>query len=99
MSTATEDSTDQAPESESVDRADLIPTLRHQIDALDEAIAQLVLERTRLSQRIQNARVNSGGTRIELGRERVVIDHYRNTLGADGATLGEAVLRVGRGKR
>lgn len=88
-----------ADEQELSDSADVIPTLRSQIDALDTAIARLVAERTRLSQRIQTARMNSGGTRIELGRERVVLDGYRKALGPDGALLGDAVLRVCRGTR
>ncbi len=78
---------------------DTIPTLRHQIDALDEAIVRLVAERTTLSKRIQAARINSGGTRIELGRERAVLDGYRQVLGSEGPQLAEAVLRVGRGAR
>jgi chorismate mutase len=76
-----------------------IPMLRGQIDALDTAITRLVAERARLSRRIQTARMNAGGTRVELGRERVVLDTYRNSLGAAGLQLGDAVLRVCRGSR
>jgi hypothetical protein len=43
--------------------------------------------------------MNAGGTRVELGRERAILDHYRSVLGSDGAALGEAVLRVCRGAR
>jgi chorismate mutase len=78
---------------------DIIPTLRTQIDAMDTAIVRLVAERTRLSKRIQAARINAGGTRVELGRERIVLDGYRAGLGPDGAQLAEAVLRIGRGAR
>ncbi len=81
------------------DDVDPIPTLRNQIDALDEAIARLVAERTKLSKRIQTARINGGGTRIELGRERAVLEGYRRVLGPEGAEFAEAVLRVGRGAR
>jgi chorismate mutase len=76
---------------------DTIPMLRTQIDAMDAAIIRLVAERTRLSKRVQAARISSGGTRVELGRERVVLDGYRNGLGPDGPQLAEAILRVGRG--
>jgi len=76
-----------------------IDTMRGQIDALDTAISRLVIERAQLSRRIQAARMNAGGTRVELGRERSIIDHYRSTLGTEGAALGEAVLRVCRGAR
>jgi chorismate mutase len=79
--------------------ADLLDTLRGQIDALDVAITRLVAERTQLSRRAQQARISVGGTRVELGRERVIMDHYRSALGAEGPNLAEAVLRVGRGHR
>jgi monofunctional chorismate mutase len=76
-----------------------IDTLRGQIDALDTAIARLVAERAQLSRRIQSARMNAGGTRVELGRERAILNHYRTSLGSEGAALAEAVLRVCRGAR
>ena len=65
----------------------------------DPAIIQLVAERARLSSRIQAARVSSGGTRVELGRERVILDAYRSTLGANGPHLADAILQVCRGNR
>ncbi|MDQ1721214.1 MAG: chorismate mutase [Pseudonocardiales bacterium] len=76
-----------------------IGAMRGQIDALDTAIARLVAERAQLSRRIQSARMNAGGTRVELGRERAILGHYRNRLGSEGAALAEAVLRVCRGVR
>jgi chorismate mutase len=79
--------------------ADLVPTLRGQIDALDGAIVRLVAERARLSTRIQTARVNAGGARVELGRERVILDTYRSGLGPQGPHLADAVLQVCRGTR
>jgi chorismate mutase len=76
-----------------------IGVMRGQIDALDTAIARLVAERALLSRRIQTARMNAGGTRVELGRERAILGHYRSSLGRDGAALADAVLRVCRGSR
>lgn len=76
-----------------------IPMLREQIDALDAALIQLVAERARVSRRIQTARMNGGGTRVELGRERTVLANFRAGLGPDGTTLAEAVLQVCRGAR
>lgn len=93
--TATTDTAEQA----GTDADVLIPTLRHQIDAIDAAIVALVAERARLSHRIQTARMNSGGTRVELGRERVILDTYRDALGAQGPHLADAVLQVCRGIR
>ena len=60
-----------------VDDPATVETLRGQIDALDAAITRLVAERAQLSRRIQTARMNAGGTRVELGRERAIVDHYR----------------------
>jgi monofunctional chorismate mutase len=76
-----------------------IDLLRAQIDALDAALIRIVAERTRVSRRIQTARMNAGGTRVELGRERTVRATYRDGLGEDGAALAEAVLQVCRGAR
>jgi chorismate mutase len=76
-----------------------IPMLREQIDALDAALIQLVAERARVSRRIQTARMNAGGTRVELGRERTVLASYRAGLGPEGPTLADAVLQVCLGAR
>lgn len=76
-----------------------IEVLRGQIDALDVAITRLVAERTQLSRRVQQARISAGGTRVELGRERQIMDQYRTVLGAEGPNLAEAILRIGRGAR
>jgi chorismate mutase len=81
------------------DAAEAIPVLRGQIDAMDEAILRLVAERAKLSRRIQLARMNGGGTRVELGRERVIMDAYRTALGPQGPALADAVLQVCRGAR
>jgi chorismate mutase len=84
---------DTTPSTASVD------TLRAQIDAMDEAIVRLVAERAKLSARVQTARMNAGGTRVEIGRERVILDTYRAALGSHGPALADAVLQVCRGAR
>lgn len=94
-SAGTTSNTDARP----VDPAEAIPVLRERIDDLDVQIARLVKSRAEVSRRIQAARIQGGGTRIELGRERVVLQGYREVLGPDGALLGDAVLRVCRGSR
>lgn len=91
--------TPETAEADTAEGADAIPTLRGQIDALDTAIARLVAERARLSQRIQIARINAGGARVELGRERVILDAYRSVLGPEGTHLADAILQVCRGAR
>ena len=84
---------------ETDDSFETIPVLRGQIDALDAAIINLVAERIRLSKRVQTARINGGGARVELGRERLILDAYRSALGRSGAHLADAVLEVCRGQR
>ena len=79
------------------DAPEVIPVLRSQIDALDEAIMRLVNERARLSRRVQTARIASGGVRIELGREREIHSRYRSALGEGGTALADAILRACRG--
>jgi len=81
------------------ERDDPIPTLRHQIDALDAAIAQLIVERAQLSRRVQAARLEAGGARVALGRERAVHQRYRAALGSAGSAVAESILRVCRGTR
>jgi chorismate mutase len=88
-----------AVESDAAIAADAILVLRGQIDSLDEAIIRLVAERAKLSSRVQTARMNAGGTRVQLGRERVIMDAYRSGLGAQGPSLADAVLQVCRGTR
>ncbi|WP_375492670.1 chorismate mutase [uncultured Jatrophihabitans sp.] len=82
-----------APQSADVD------VLRAQIDAMDDAITRLVTERARLSARVQRERMSAGGTRVQLGRERVILDRYRAALGGHGPALADAVLQVCRGTR
>jgi chorismate mutase len=91
--------TTATPATEPVDAAEAIPVLRGQIDALDQAIVRLVAERAKLSKRIQTARMNAGGTRVELGRERVILEVYRAALGPHGPALADSVLQVCRGAR
>lgn len=99
VGTADRDAPEEPAAGAMAEQPGAIDTLRGQIDALDTAIARLVAERVQLSRRIQTARMNAGGTRVELGRERAILEHYRAGLGSSGAALAEAVLRVCRGVR
>jgi chorismate mutase len=81
------------------DTADPITVLRDQIDAIDTAIVRLVAERARLSERVQTMRVNAGGARLQLGRERAILEAYRAALGPKGPQLADALLQFCRGAR
>jgi chorismate mutase len=76
---------------------DPVALLRNRIDALDEGILRLVAERARLSAQVQANRIAAGGVRLELGRERQIIDSYRAALGESGPALADAILRTCRG--
>ena len=75
----------------------LITALRARIDDLDRSVLQQIQQRRELSQRIQDARVAAGGVRVELSREREVLDTYAQALGREGTALATAVLRSCRG--
>jgi chorismate mutase len=78
--------------------ADPIPDLRARIDQLDGQIMRLLGQRAELSGQVQAHRIASGGVRLALGREQAVLRAYRDGLGDSGTAVGEAVLRLCRGR-
>ncbi|MFD8457585.1 chorismate mutase [Streptomyces antimycoticus] len=95
-STATE-STETAA-TETTGAADVIGTARERIDALDGQILDLVRERMTVSAGIQEARIASGGRRVQLSREMEILDRYRQRLGKPGTTLAMTLLELCRGR-
>lgn len=75
-----------------------VEDLRAQIDRFDAEIVRLVNERAKAFGHIQKIRREAGETSIELGRESATLLRYRQQLGKEGMTLGEAVLRVCRSR-
>ena len=75
-----------------------IGALRADIDACDAEIIELVQRRLAISQQIGALRSASGGTRLNLSREKQVLDRFRAALGPEGAALGMLLLRQGRGR-
>ena len=71
--------------------------MRERIDEIDQAIIDLWLERSRLSQQVGRTRMASGGTRLVLSREREIVERFREALGADGTQVALLLLRAGRG--
>lgn len=76
----------------------LVTALRARIDDVDRTVLNLVQERRVLSRRIQDARVAAGGVRVELSREREILDAYSAGIGTEGVALATAVLRTCRGR-
>jgi chorismate mutase len=78
--------------------ADVITGARERIDALDDRIIGLIQERMAVSAVIQEARIASGGRRVNLSREMDVLGHYREALGKPGTALAMTLLELCRGK-
>ena len=78
--------------------ADLITGARERIDALDDRIIGLVQERMAVSAVIQEARISSGGRRVNLSREMEVLSHFRDALGKPGTALAMTLLELCRGR-
>ncbi|MFF2331044.1 MULTISPECIES: chorismate mutase [unclassified Streptomyces] len=80
------------------DAAALIGDARSRIDTLDDRIIGLVQERMAVSTVIQEARITSGGRRINLSREMEILGRYRDALGKPGTPLAMTLLELCRGR-
>ncbi|MFE5299780.1 chorismate mutase [Streptomyces sp. NPDC056632] len=78
--------------------AALIGDARERIDTLDDRIIGLIQERMAVSAVIQEARISSGGRRVNLTREMEVLGHYRDALGKPGTALAMTMLELCRGR-
>ncbi|MER7725407.1 chorismate mutase [Streptomyces sp. NPDC096323] len=78
--------------------ASLIADARARIDALDDRIIGLVQERMAVSTVIQEARITSGGRRVNLSREMEILGQYRDALGKPGTSLAMTLLELCRGR-
>ncbi|MFF4956623.1 chorismate mutase [Streptomyces sp. NPDC001222] len=92
-STAAERTGARTPEA-----VDVITGARERIDALDDRIIGLIQERMAVSAVIQEARITSGGRRVNLSREMEVLGHYREALGKPGTGLAMTLLELCRGR-
>ncbi|MEU8954008.1 chorismate mutase [Streptomyces sp. NPDC048518] len=101
MTTATTTAPDAATDktgARTVEAAGVIENARERIDALDDRIIGLVQERMAVSAVIQEARITSGGRRVNLSREMEVLAHYRDALGKPGTALAMTLLELCRGR-
>ncbi|WP_405777999.1 chorismate mutase [Streptomyces sp. NBC_00859] len=78
--------------------AAVITGARGRIDSLDDRIIGLIQERMAVSAVIQDARMTSGGRRVNLSREMEVLAHYSEALGKPGTGLAMTVLELCRGR-
>ncbi|MER5439291.1 chorismate mutase [Streptomyces sp. NPDC002790] len=77
---------------------DVISGARERIDALDDRIIGLVQERMAVSAVVQEARIASGGRRVNLSRENEVLGRYRDALDKPGTSLAMTLLELCRGR-
>ncbi|MFH8804472.1 chorismate mutase [Streptomyces sp. NPDC017936] len=78
--------------------ADVITGARERIDALDDRIIGLIQERMAVSAVVQEARITSGGRRVNLSREMEILGHYSEALGRPGTALAMTLLELCRGR-
>jgi len=78
--------------------AAVISGARERIDALDDRIIGLIQERMAVSAVIQDARITSGGRRVNLAREMEVLAHYRDAFGRPGTSIAMTMLELCRGR-
>jgi chorismate mutase len=78
--------------------ADVITGARERIDALDDRIIGLIQERMAVSAVVQEARIASGGRRVNLSREMEILGHYSEALGKPGTALAMTLLELCRGR-
>ncbi|MFE3270716.1 chorismate mutase [Streptomyces sp. NPDC059215] len=78
--------------------AGVITDARDRVDTLDDRIIGLVQERMAVSAVIQQARMESGGRRVNLSREMEVLGRYRDALGKPGTSLAMTLLELCRGR-
>ena len=89
---------DTAPEPIDVPVTD-VASGRARLDAIDEQIRELVQNRRRISQQVQQLRRAAGGPRIEHSRENEILNRYSEALGRPGVSLALAVLELCRGQQ
>lgn len=73
-----------------------IEDLRHQVDAIDLAIINLLDRRQSLSAEIQVKKLDTGQSRVDLRREREIVAEYQR-LGVYGPDIAYAILSHCRG--
>jgi chorismate mutase len=72
---------------------------RARLDAIDAQLLALLAQRRVMSARVQQLRVDAGGSRVEHSRENAILRRYSEVLGDGGAELALAVLDHCRGRQ
>ncbi|MET8680861.1 chorismate mutase [Streptomyces sp. NPDC004647] len=98
MSTPTTTGTTTGTGAHTPEAAAEVSDARGRIDDLDGRIIGLVQERMAVSAVIQQARIGSGGRRVNLSREMEILSHYREQLGKPGTALAMTLLELCRGR-
>ncbi|KUJ51361.1 Intracellular chorismate mutase [Streptomyces sp. MBT84] len=96
--TASEQTTAEKTGAHTPEAADVINGARERIDTLDDRIIGLIQERVAVSAVVQEARISSGGRRVNLSREMEILGRYREALGKPGTSLAMTLLELCRGR-
>lgn len=75
-----------------------VPSGRARLDAIDDALRALVLERVEVSRQVQALRRAQGQGGIQHARENLIVAGYVDALGEPGADIALAVLALCRGR-
>lgn len=73
-----------------------VDVLSREADELDAEVIAALIRRGEIERRLVAARLEAGAPRAAHCRGVRIVSRYRAALGPDGATLGAAVLRLGR---
>ncbi|MET8635014.1 chorismate mutase [Streptomyces sp. NPDC004096] len=96
--TTTDQTTTEKTGARTPEAAEVINGARERIDTLDDRIIGLVQERMAVSAVVQEARISSGGRRVNLSREMEILGRYREALGKPGTALAMTLLELCRGR-
>ncbi|MET8786362.1 MULTISPECIES: chorismate mutase [unclassified Streptomyces] len=96
--TTTDRTTTEKTGARTPEAAEVINGARERIDTLDDRIIGLVQERMAVSAVVQEARISSGGRRVNLSREMEILGRYREALGKPGTALAMTLLELCRGR-
>jgi chorismate mutase len=77
---------------------DAVTAGRQAIDEVDAEIVRLIRRRADVSRGVQQARMATGGRRVEHSREVEVVQHYSDALGRAGTRVALTLLEICRGR-
>lgn len=75
---------------------DPVADYRDRIDALDEAIINLSVERINASKAVQRVKRARGLTLVDVAREKEIMRRYEDALGLEGREIATLLLKLAK---